>query len=133
MNPRQIIQHFFTRMRCNYCSSHFKAEGVDLVKEDGSVFLVDINCSHCERSAGLAMVSLDRMDGEGGFEFEPRFKDPELTPAELDRLALYEPISENDVLDAHHFFQNLDSNWQQYLPKTEEMRRRGTVLEMEAD
>jgi hypothetical protein len=145
MNSLQIIKHFFTRLRCHFCSSHFTPDGVELVKEDGTVFLVNVCCSHCERHAGLAMVSLEKANLEkaglsedlseeeletlnalGGLDFsrlaesdfKPRYQDPELTPAELDRLSVYEPISDNDVLDAHHFFQNLDSNWQQYLKKS---------------
>lgn len=112
MDSIQVIQHFFAKMRCNYCHSHFQPQGISLVREEEDVFIVDVSCAHCERHAGLAMVSLDR----NAFpNLKPRFKDPELTPDELERLSAFEPISDNDVLDAHHFFQNMESNWQKYL------------------
>ena len=101
-------------MRCNYCSSHFQPAGIDLVREDEGVCIVNITCTHCERQAGMAMVSLERQDAS---KISSKFLDPELTPDELDRLSVYEPITDDDVLDAHHFFAGLDSNWKKYLPQ----------------
>ncbi|MEB3286782.1 MAG: hypothetical protein VKJ04_04710 [Vampirovibrionales bacterium] len=70
-----------------------------------------------------------------------RFKDPELTRQERLRLAQYAPINENDVLDAHHFFQGLDANWMQHIPNEfkqlnpEETRQSQTAphIESQAD
>jgi hypothetical protein len=42
--------------------------------------------------------------------------DPELTPSERRRLADFAPISQDDVIDAHQFFKNLDASWSTYLP-----------------
>jgi hypothetical protein len=50
--------------------------------------------------------------------FARRFPDPELTPAELERLSDYPPIGYDDVLEAHQFFSTLDKNWQQFIPKS---------------
>jgi hypothetical protein len=112
MDSIQVIQHFFAKMRCNFCHSHFEPAGVHLVREEEGVFIVDVSCCQCERHAGLAMVSVDKSLMPN---YKPRFQDPELTPAELDRLAIYEPISSDDVLDAHHFIQDIESNWKKYL------------------
>lgn len=53
-----------------------------------------------------------------------RFKDPELTKAERQRLSQFSAISPDDVLDAHHFIQSLDSDWMKFIPA--EMRQSQT-------
>lgn len=45
-----------------------------------------------------------------------KYNDPELTKKERRRLSKYGPVSEDDVLDAHYFFQNLGSDWQHFIP-----------------
>ncbi len=115
MDSFSIIQNFFTRMRCHFCSFQLEPEGVELIREDRGVFIVNIHCVHCTRQMGVAMVGLE------GSEFpEPVFEDPELTEHEIERLSNFEAVSYDDVLDAHAFFNNLDADWQKYLPKLPE-------------
>jgi hypothetical protein len=62
----------------------------------------------------------DEIEDDNAFSdeaFARRFPDPELTPAELDRLSAYPPIGYDEVLEAHQFFSTLDKNWQQLLPQ----------------
>lgn len=51
-----------------------------------------------------------------------KYVDPELPPEEKERLSVFAPIQEDDVLDAHHAIQSLDANWMSLIP--EEMRQR---------
>ncbi len=45
-----------------------------------------------------------------------RFDDPELTMADIERLQELPPIAEDDVLSAHEFFNDLDSDWSKHIP-----------------
>jgi hypothetical protein len=59
-----------------------------------------------------------------------RYQDPELTPAEKERFQDCDPIGYDDVLKAHHFFENLGRNWQSFIP--EEMRQSQIGYEAES-
>ena len=123
-NNLEIIQHFFSRMRCQYCHTHFDPQGIELVREDGPMFVVNVHCEHCHRHAGLAMVSVDKALMSGG---KARFADPELTPKELKRLKQFEAITDDDVLEAHYYFKNADEHWAEF------MKQRMTVALSEED
>jgi hypothetical protein len=123
MDAFQLIQNFFTRMRCNFCSHSFSPEDIQLIRQDEGIYIVNVYCNHCRTQNGVAMVGVE-VPGQ-----EMVFPDPELTEEELVRLAEFQPITENDVLDAHEFFSNLDENWMRFIPK--EMIERQTETEME--
>jgi hypothetical protein len=122
MDSFRLIQHFFTRMSCQYCDNHFEADDIHLIREEHGIHVVSVNCHHCQRQVGVAMVGVDASGEPIGQEpaYTHRFADPELTEAELERLSQFDPISPDDVLEAHHFFQNLDEHWAQRLPKPAE-------------
>ncbi|MBX2861666.1 MAG: hypothetical protein KTR14_10560 [Vampirovibrio sp.] len=110
----EMIQSFFTRMRCNFCMQNFEEADVELMQENEGVFVVKVNCHHCEREAGVAVVGVEVQDGADDLY---EFKDPEFTEEDFERLGALPPIREDDVLDAHEFFQGLDENWQSMIPK----------------
>ncbi|HEY9686745.1 MAG TPA: hypothetical protein V6C52_07205 [Coleofasciculaceae cyanobacterium] len=124
MDAFSLIQSFFTRMRCNFCSHSFSPEDIQLIRQDEGIYIVNVFCNHCHTQNGVAMVGVE-VPGQ-----ETAFQDPELTEEELERLADYKPISADDVLDAHHFFNNLDSNWARFIPS--EMIERCTAIETES-
>jgi hypothetical protein len=129
MDSFSIIQNFFTRMKCHFCTSHLEPEGVELIRHDKGVYIVNISCVHCTRQMGVAMVGLEGSEWPEGAA--PHYPDPELTEDEIERLSVYEPIGVNDVIDAHQFFNNLGSDWQKHLP--EEMRQWETTYEAESE
>ena len=98
-------------MSCNYCFKPLEAEGIELIREEEGVYVVSVYCHQCHRQIGIAMVGVETQDGT-----THTFPDPELTEEEIERLSVYEPISCNDVLAAHEFFQNLDGNWMDLIP-----------------
>ncbi|HEY9745254.1 MAG TPA: hypothetical protein V6C99_03450 [Oculatellaceae cyanobacterium] len=111
-------------MRCNFCSQPFEPDDIQLLRQDGGIFIVNVFCNHCGTQNGVAMVGV-----ESPAEV-PYFEDPELTPAEVDRLAEFEPITADDVLDAHHFFKELGSDWMKFIPP--EMRQPKTEPQTES-
>ncbi len=126
MDGFNIIQSFFTRMRCNFCTTHLEPEGIELIRHDKGVYIVNVHCVHCSKQMGIALVGL-----EGSDHVSHNYVDPELTPQELERLGNFEPIDYDDVLNAHDFFSNLDSDWQKFVP--EEMRQLEILPEMESE
>ncbi len=121
MDRFQIIQHFFTRMVCNDCQQPFVEDGVELLREEDGYYVVSVSCNHCHRQVGVAMVGIEASAGMSEetdvFAASRRkYADPELTEAEIQRLEEFPPISDDDVLDAHTFFQSLDASWSRLLP-----------------
>lgn len=147
MDHFAIIQKFFTRMQCPHCGDHLTEDGIELIRQEENYFLVSVDCHHCDTHVGMAMVGVDSIQGgsdspgedmlHGGIRRRRsrRYKDPELTEAELERLADFHPIDYDDVLEAHHFFQNLGRNWMSQLPEPvrEKMEREAAILRGEGD
>ena len=135
MDVFAIIQQFFTRMTCHHCQASLEPDGVRLIREDAGMFVVSVSCNHCDNDIGIALVGMDAVEGIAGASQGERsvrirrYKDPELTQDEVRRLAIFDPVSDDDVIEAHNFFQNLDTNWMQHIP--EEMKQPMTVDESE--
>lgn len=127
MDGFNIIQNFFTRMRCNFCSSHLQPDGIHLIRHDHDVYVVNIECLDCTRQMGIALVGLEGAEAN----LHDHFEDPELTEAELERLAQFSPIDYDDVVDAHRFFNQLEADWHKHLPV--EMQQWEPVPEPESE
>lgn len=125
MDAFSLIQNFFTRMRCNFCSHPFEPEDIQLIRQDEGIFIVNVFCNHCNTQNGVAMVGVE-VPGQ-----DLTFQDPELTQEELERLGKFQPIGADDVLDAHYFFSSLGDDWMKFIP--EEMRQRHTAPETESE
>lgn len=126
MDAFQLIQNFFTRMRCNFCSHSFTPDDIQLLRQEEGIYIVNVYCNQCNTQNGVAMVGVEVPQGSGH-----SFPDPELTEEEVVRLAEFEPITEDDVLTAHEFIHGLDGNWQQFIPQ--EMLERCTVTGTESE
>ncbi len=127
MDAFPLIQNFFTRMRCNFCSHSFSPEDIQLIRQDEGVYIVNVYCNHCHTQNGVAMVGVEVPAGTS------MFPDPELTDEELIRLAEFNPITEDDVLDAHTFFNNLDGDWMRLIPPETLERCKETETESEVE
>ena len=120
MSNFKLIQEHFSQLHCAYCDCFFAPDGVELLREEEDYWVVRVSCSACQQPAGVAIV---------GIEYEAPMRPAEapkapatkpitdLTARDRRRLARYEAISPDDVLDAHAFIQNLGSDWTQHLPK----------------
>ena len=127
MDSFSIIQQYFTQMNCQFCSNAFAENDVELIRQDDAMYIVNVFCHRCHTQNGVAMVGLATTE-----EMIPprQFEDPELTEEEKTRLSHFEPIAENDVLEAHRFFQDLGSDWMKFIP--EEMRQSQTDSDTES-
>ena len=120
MDAFSLIQDFFTQMKCHFCEHAFEPEDIQLIRQEDSVFIVNVYCNRCNTQNGIAMVGLgsaeDDLLDDLGMGASPAYPDPELTEEERERLSEYAPISPNDVLEAHDFIQSLDKDWMKHIP-----------------
>lgn len=114
MDGFKIIQSFFSRMRCSHCQSYLQADGIELIREDEGIYIVDITCMQCDEPMGVAMVGMELENT--ALALPEHLEELELTPWDKERFALTDPVSTDDVVDAHRFFTRLGPDWQKYLP-----------------
>lgn len=130
MDTFGIIQHFFTRMECNFCQEAFEPEDVELVGEGDGMYIVSVHCHHCGRHNGVAAVGVESAPHSRAIQDAKRFKDPEFTDDDRQRLAQSPVIDEDAVLEAHEFIQSMGADWQRFIP--EEIRQRYTTPDTES-
>ncbi len=116
MNHFEIIQRFFSRMRCTFCSHHLEPDGIELIRQEEDVYVVNVECLRCTRPMGVALVGIECSSEAEDAEEELTLLDPELSPEEFDRLAQFSPVDYDDVIAAHRFFSTLDADWRKHLP-----------------
>lgn len=122
-----MAQEQFKKMKCAHCQAAFAAEGVKLLREEKDYWVVRVHCLSCNQPAGVAIVGVEYEGAapavKGGRPAAP--EEPQLdrigavfnTKKEAEKFDTLQPISTNEVLDAHSFFQNLGSDWMKLLPK----------------
>jgi hypothetical protein len=137
MDSFPLIQQFFTQMSCQHCQESFDADSIELIREDEGVYLVGVHCHHCNVQVGVAMVGVQRSNREDGAAGSSkgkrkrrRYRDPELTESELERLNQFDTVTDDDVIEAHRFIQGLDEGWMKFIPQ--EMLERCTASDTEA-
>ena len=59
MDAFSLIQRFFTQMQCPHCGAHLEEQDIHLLREDGDVYLVHVDCHHCHSEIGNAMVGME--------------------------------------------------------------------------
>ncbi len=127
MEPFAIIQQFFARMQCQFCSEPFNPEeDVQLMGEGQGFFLVGIHCHKCNHNNGIAAVGMKEGMSAAEAWIEAH---PEWSVDDIVRLSDLPRITPNDVLDAHERIQALDADWMQLIP--EEIRERCTATDTE--
>lgn len=146
MDTFQIIRQFFTKMDCRFCGENFAADDIHMVGRGENYFVVAIHCHECGKHNGDAAVGIEHVGqagagvmglGQGSpVDMETLLKelgilieDPELTELDIERFEDLSPIKEDDVLEAHEFIQNLDSDWMKFIP--EGIRQRCTTTDTE--
>ena len=130
MDAFQLIQNFFTRMRCNFCSHPFIPEDIQLLRQDDGVYIVNVYCNHCRTQNGVAVVGVEMSALDQSKITDRSAEHPELTEDEVRRLSEFKVVSADDVLDAHFFFNELGEDWMKFIPS--EMRERCITIQKES-
>jgi hypothetical protein len=124
----EAITAYFEQRSCRACAQPYRADGIQLVREEPGVVVVKVDCTSCGQPLGIALVAVNQTPGE------PQPKNPtcmhgrpalavvknhprEWTKRDADRLADKPKIDYDDVLSAHEFFDSLGDDWAKHLPK----------------
>ena len=102
MLSKSVCYKFISGLKCSNCLSDFDEKSIRIMHSDDGFLVLKIFCPNCSKSFGLAFLGL----GE----------DEIAKTVSAGENAL--PITFDDVLDAHHYIQNLDENWKNFIQNT---------------
>ncbi|NLF84149.1 MAG: hypothetical protein GX568_09235 [Candidatus Gastranaerophilales bacterium] len=111
MDNLEIIQKFFSGLKCGRCDSFFDKDSIELVREEENNIVVRITCSACGKNLGLAILGIESGEYKNSLKFET---DDESSLINDDLPA--NPITYEEVIKAHEFFSGLGADWMKYLP-----------------
>jgi len=116
MDINDIIKEFFSNIRCTQCHNFFDEESISLVRHDNNYTVVRVTCSKCGKNIGLAMLGLDKDSIKKSME---QLNSPGDIETSIELSDADDPITYDDVIDAHNFFYSLGSDWYKHLPRKE--------------
>ena len=98
------LKMLFSGLCCSVCKHDFDEDSISIKREEQNLLVLQIVCPDCGKSFGLALL------GTGALSI----KDKKDEPLEFQNCPL--PITYDDVLDAHHFIDKLEKDWNKYIP-----------------
>ena len=103
MSTEEYIKLMFTHMVCSCCDHPFTPDCVEIIRIEGNCAVVKIECTTCHKNYGIAIVGIETVGAD---------------EAEQDNVLIPDlpPITDDDVLEAHEFIDNLGSDWAKYIP-----------------
>ncbi len=113
MDNLEIIKKFFENLKCTGCDNFFSRDAIELVRKEENNVVVRVKCSYCDRNLGLAILGLDKAEYKNSLKFE----NEESEIGSIDANIQDNPITFEDVLDAHKFFSGLGADWAKHLPQ----------------
>lgn len=99
MRMEKKFRVLFENLCCSQCKSGFDENSFEIKRKEDGLLVTHLTCQNCGKSFGIAFVGVSNFDVKEPLEIKP------------------EPISYDDVIDAHRFIKNLDENWKNYLKK----------------
>ena len=108
MSSNHDLTRLFSKLCCSNCKEDFDADSITLMRNDGELSVVQIKCTKCDKSFGLAFLGLNEDELKRSITNKPDY------PLEIQKGP--PPISYDDVIEAHNFIESLDENWKQYIP-----------------
>lgn len=100
---KKKIEKLFENLCCSQCRNGFDEDSITIKRQEEGLSVVQLECKHCGKSFGVAFLGLSNIDVKN---YEP-----------LEVVEGPDPITFDDVIDAHRFIQELDGDWGKYLPK----------------
>lgn len=96
------LKVLFSNLCCSHCRAEFDENSIEIKRQEEGLIVTHLVCRNCGKSFGVAFVGVNNVEVKEPLEVQ---EGPE-------------PISADDVLDAHKFIKGLDEHWQEYLPKS---------------
>ena len=111
MEGFEAIQNFFCSMHCSECNNLLKPDGITLLKEEHNYFIVKITCVKCNQPVGLAIVGVEQHSSQIENHAD------QVTEEKVTNKTDAPSITYDDVIEAHHFFNNLGPDWMKHINK----------------
>ncbi len=102
---KKKLSVLFENLCCSVCRSGFDEDSITIKRQEDGLLVVNLCCAKCGKNFGVAFVGLSDIE----------VKDESRLPLEVQEGP--EPISYDDVIDAHRFIRDLDEHWREHLPK----------------
>ena len=103
---KTYFKKLFSDLCCSNCGHDFDEDSVYILREEEGLFVLQVICPECQKSFGVAIL--------GAESVSIKEKDADKLPLRIKDLP--EPITSDDVIEAHKFFKSLDKDWQKYIP-----------------
>ena len=126
----RAITEYFKRRACRQCAQPYTADGIELIRHEPGVIVVRVACCACNTPLGIALVGMSAPAQIGACEHgrpgnraavnQERRKwnlPGEWTKRDACKLSDQPPISYDDVLAAHQFFDALGGDWMKHMPR----------------
>lgn len=111
---KRKIATLFKDLCCSACKSDFTEKSVVIMREentpDEEMIVFRLVCQNCGKSFGVAFLGISDFDIKN-------YQEDDITLHVKDG---NEPISVDDVLDAHKFIKKLDKDWQKFISDLDE-------------
>lgn len=101
---KKKLNRLFENLCCSKCRTGFDENSIEIMRAERGLLVTHLTCKNCGQSFGVAFLGIDNIALKNNNDNA------------LEVINGPEPISYDDVIDAHRFIQNLDGNWQKHLP-----------------
>lgn len=106
---KRKVATLFKELCCSACKSDFDEKSVIIMREektpDEEMIVFKLACQECGKSFGVAFLGISDFNLKN-------YSDDDLT---LHMQEGANPISADEVLDAHKFIKKLDKDWQKFI------------------
>lgn len=86
------IKTLFSNLCCSKCKNDFTKDSLEIIEQDGDIIVCNLTCERCGKDFGQIIFNFNK-------------KINQHTPLEI--IEGPEPISYDDVIDAHEFLKKL--------------------------
>ena len=101
MEKHKVVK-LFSNMCCSSCRHDVDEDSIFIKRQDKHLMVLQIVCTECGKSFGLAFLGTNSIGEKEDDAFQ-------MVDCPL-------PISYDDVLNAHHFIDKLEKDWNKYIP-----------------
>jgi|GEM_PF-489563 len=115
MENIEIIQKLFNNFKCSGCDNYFAKDAVEVVRREENNIVVRVECTYCNKNMGLAILGLDSGEYKNSLKFQKFQCEDEDKCLKQD--IPDDPITYEEVMEAHKFFSSLGSDWIKHLPE----------------
>lgn len=101
---KRKLQALFSNLCCSVCKAGFNEDSIIIKREEPGLTVTSLVCKNCGKNFGVAFLGFSNIDVKNNADLALEVQEGP------------EPISYDDVIEAHRFIKNLDEHWADHLP-----------------